>query len=43
MIMFRPNIENDKESVTPFYITLTVHDHLLHKSRLFSHEMRAEI
>jgi len=34
MIMFGPHIENDKESMAPFYITLTVHDHLLHNHML---------
>jgi hypothetical protein len=29
-IMFGAHIENDKGSMGPFYITLTVHDHLLH-------------
>jgi hypothetical protein len=29
-IMFDPHIENNKDSVSPFYITLTVHDHLIH-------------
>jgi hypothetical protein len=35
-IMFGPHIENDKDSVAPFYITLTVHDHLLHNCMLDS-------
>jgi hypothetical protein len=29
-IMFGPHIENSKDSVAPFNITLTMHDHLLH-------------
>jgi hypothetical protein len=33
-IMFGPHIENDKDFVTPFYITLTMHDHLLHNCML---------
>jgi hypothetical protein len=33
-IMFGPHIENTKDSVAPFYITLTVHDHLLHNCML---------
>jgi hypothetical protein len=35
-IMFGPHIENNKDSVAPFYITLTVHDHLLHNCMLDS-------
>jgi hypothetical protein len=34
--MFGPHIENDKDYVAPFYITLTVHDHLLHNCMLDS-------
>jgi len=33
-IMFGLHIENDKDHVAPFYITLTVHDHLLHNCML---------
>jgi hypothetical protein len=29
-IMFGPHIENSKDYVAPFYITLTLNDHLLH-------------
>jgi hypothetical protein len=36
MIMFGPHIENDKDPVAPFYITLTVHDNLLHNCMLDS-------
>jgi len=36
MIMFGPHIENDKDSVAPFYIALTMHDHLLHNCMLDS-------
>jgi ribonuclease HI len=32
--MFRPHIENNKDYVASFYITLTVHDHLLHNYML---------
>jgi hypothetical protein len=35
-IMFGPHIENAKDYVAPFYITLTVHDHLLHNCMLDS-------
>jgi hypothetical protein len=35
-IMFGQHIENAKDPVTPFYITLTVHDHLLHNCMLDS-------
>jgi hypothetical protein len=35
-IMFGPHIENDKDSIAPFYITLIVHDHLLHNCMLDS-------
>jgi hypothetical protein len=35
-IMFGPHIKNYKDSVAPFYITLTVHDHLLHNCMLDS-------
>jgi len=35
-IMFGPHIENDKYLVAPFYITLIVHDHLLHNYMLDS-------
>jgi hypothetical protein len=35
-IMFGPHIENDKYFFAPFYITLTVHDHLLHNCMLDS-------
>lgn len=34
--MFRPQIENNKDHVAPFYITLNVHDHLLHNCMLDS-------
>jgi hypothetical protein len=33
-IMFVPHIENTKDFVAPFYITLIVHDHLLHNCML---------
>ena len=33
-IMFGPHIENSKDYVAPFYITLTMHDHLLHNCML---------
>jgi hypothetical protein len=33
-IMFGPHIKNAKYFFAPFYITLTVHDHLLHKCML---------
>jgi hypothetical protein len=36
IIMFGPHIENGKDFVAPFYITLTVHDHLLHNCMLES-------
>jgi hypothetical protein len=36
MIMFEPHTKNDKDSVAPFYITLIVHDHLLHNCMLDS-------
>jgi hypothetical protein len=35
-IMFGPHIENTKDYVASFYITLTVHDHLLHNCMLDS-------
>jgi hypothetical protein len=35
-IMFILHIENTKDSVAPFYITLIVHDHLLHNYMLDS-------
>jgi hypothetical protein len=35
-IMFGPHIENAKDTVAPFYITLTVHDHLIHNCMLDS-------
>jgi hypothetical protein len=35
-IIFGPHIENTKDLVAPFYITLTVHDHLLHNCMLDS-------
>jgi hypothetical protein len=35
-IMFGLHIENSKDHVAPFYITLTVHDHLLHNCMLDS-------
>ena len=35
-IMFGPHIENTKDCVAPFYITLTVHNHLLHNFMLDS-------
>jgi hypothetical protein len=34
--MFGPHIENDKDSMAPFYITITVHDQLLHNCMLDS-------
>jgi hypothetical protein len=33
-IMFGTHIENTKDPVTPFYITLTMHDHLIHNCML---------
>jgi hypothetical protein len=36
MIMFRSHIENTKDFVAPFYITLTMHDHLLQNYMLDS-------
>jgi hypothetical protein len=35
-IMFGPHIENVKDYVAPFYIILTMHDHLLHNFMLYS-------
>jgi hypothetical protein len=35
-IMFGPNIEDTSDSIAPFYISLTVHDHLLHNCMLDS-------
>jgi hypothetical protein len=35
-IMFGPHFENARDSVSPFYIMLTVHDHLLHNCMLDS-------
>jgi hypothetical protein len=35
-IMFGPHIENNKDYVASFYITLIVHDHLLHNCMLDS-------
>jgi hypothetical protein len=46
MIMIGPHIENDKDSVAPFYITLIVHDHLLHNCMLdlaASHNLKQKI
>jgi hypothetical protein len=34
--MFGPNIEDNGDSIAPFYISLTVHDHLLHNCMLDS-------
>jgi hypothetical protein len=34
MIMFGPHIQNARDSVAPFYITLTMHDHLLNDCML---------
>jgi hypothetical protein len=34
--MFGPHIQNSKDYVAPFYITLFVHDHLLHNLMLDS-------
>jgi hypothetical protein len=34
-IMFGPQIENNKDSIAPFYITLTIHNHLLHNCMLY--------
>jgi hypothetical protein len=34
-IMFEPHIENDRDLVAPFYITLTMHNHLLHNYMLY--------
>jgi hypothetical protein len=36
VIMFVPHIENTKDYVAPFYITLIVHDHSLHNCMLDS-------
>ena len=44
--MFGLHIENDKDSVAPFYITLTVHDHLLHNCMLYfgaSHNLMPKV
>jgi hypothetical protein len=35
-IMFSPHFENGRDFVSPFYITLTVHDHLLYNFMLDS-------
>jgi hypothetical protein len=35
-IMFVPHIEKNKDYVSPFYMTLTMHDHLLHNCMLYS-------
>jgi hypothetical protein len=35
-IMFGPHIENDKDSMAPFYITLIVHDHFFNNCMLES-------
>jgi len=35
-IMFGPHIKNSKDYASPFYITLTMHDHLLHNCMLDS-------
>jgi hypothetical protein len=35
-IMFGPHIENSKDFIAPFYITLNVHDHLQHNCMLDS-------
>jgi hypothetical protein len=46
MIMFGPHIENEKYLVAPFYITLTMHNHLLHNCMLdlgASHNLMPEI
>jgi hypothetical protein len=45
-IMFGPHIENTKDYVAPFYITLTVHDHLIHNYLLYfgaSHNLMPKI
>jgi hypothetical protein len=45
-IMFGPHIEKSKDFVSPFYITLTMHDHLLHNCMLdlgASHNLMLEI
>jgi hypothetical protein len=33
-IIFGPHFEGARDTVTPFYITLTMHDHLLHNCML---------
>jgi hypothetical protein len=45
-IMFGLHIENAKDYVAPFYITLTVHDHLLHNCMLYfwaSHNLMPKV
>jgi hypothetical protein len=32
--MFGPHIEERGDAMAPFYITLTIHDHLLHNCML---------
>jgi hypothetical protein len=39
-IMFGPHTKNTKDPIAPFYITLTVHDHLLHNGMLDSRASR---
>ena len=46
MIMFGLHIENAKDYVAPFYITLTMHDHLLHNCMLYfggSHNLMPKV
>ena len=45
-IMFGLHIENAKDYVAPFYITLTMHDHLLHNFMLYfgaSHNLMPKV
>ena len=45
-IMFGLHIENSKDYVAPFYITLTMHDHLLHNCMLYfgaSHNLMPKV
>jgi hypothetical protein len=35
-IIFGPHFEGAKDTIAPLYITLTVHDHLLHNCTLYS-------
>jgi hypothetical protein len=36
IVMFGPHIEERGESIAPFYISLTIHEHLLHNCMLDS-------